>query len=453
MARGADSGYESRVGSVSGSGFEREVDLEVLVIGSGGREHALVWKLARSPEVSKVWCAPGNGGISTHGECVPIPVDDSDGLLAFAKEKKIGLTVVGPEKPLCDGLVDRFRKAGLLAFGPSRKAARIEGSKAWCRELCARHHIPSPQSWTFHDIAKANAFLENYQEPRLVVKASGLAAGKGVTICKSKAEARKAVSDCLEGASFGEAGRTVVLEQFLEGEELSMLALTDGQTIVPLETAKDHKAAFEGDKGPNTGGMGAVSPAPAANARTLKQVESQVLVQGIHALGMEGAPYQGVLYAGLMVTPLGPRVLEFNCRFGDPEAQVLLFRLESDLLPYLVAAAENRLESMNEGVSWDPRPAATVVAVADDYPGNYRKGQRIHGLELCPEEEDFVIFHSGTRRGPEGNLFTNGGRVFAVTAKAATMDAALGRCYEALEKVRFPGMRFRRDIGKRKWEA
>ncbi len=427
--------------------------MRVLVIGGGGREHALVWKLARSPEVEKVYCAPGNGGIAQHGECVPIGADDHEALVRFAQENRIGLTVVGPEAPLCAGITDRFRAAGLLIFGPDAKAARIEGSKAWCREVCARHHIPSPQAWTFQDLAKAYAFLENYREPKIVVKASGLAAGKGVTICEGLEEARRAVAACLEGGAFGEAGRTVVLEQFLEGEEMSMMAITDGQTIVPLESAKDHKAAYDGGRGPNTGGMGAVSPAPAANPRTLKQVESQVFVQAIHGMAMEGAPYRGLLYAGLMVTPLGPRVLEFNCRFGDPEAQVLLFRLESDLLPYLLAAAENRLESLNCGVSWDPRPAATVVAVADDYPKSYRKGQLITGLDRCPEEEDFIVFHNGTRRGPEGRFFTNGGRVLSVTAKGRTLEAALERCYAALENVRFPGMRFRRDIGKRGKQA
>jgi phosphoribosylamine--glycine ligase len=423
--------------------------LEVLVIGSGGREHALCWKLAQSSGVSKVYCAPGNGGIARVATCVPIPVEDLAGITDFAQSRRVGLVVVGPEGPLVQGLADLLRKAGILVFGPDKRGAEIEGSKAYCRELCRRHHIPSPQSWTFTEIGKALAFLESHRDEKLVIKASGLAAGKGVLICDTFEAARKAVSDCLEGRVFGEAGSAVVIEEFLQGEEVSMLALTDGQTIVPLESARDHKQAFDGDKGPNTGGMGAVSPAPAANPRTVKQVESQVMVQAIHALAQEGRPYQGVLYAGLMITPLGPRLLEFNCRFGDPETQPLMLRLKSDLLPFLEAAARGTLGTLSCGPDWDPRPAACVVAVADDYPRSYQKGQRIHGLDDIVEDQELVVFHSGTERRLDGAVHTNGGRVLSVTAIGKTLRTALDRCYETLGRIRFQGMRCRQDIGKR----
>jgi len=422
--------------------------VNVLVVGAGGREHALCWKLAQSPEVDTVYCAPGNGGISLVADCVPIDVMDFPALARFAKEKKAGLTVVGPENPLCAGIVDFFRERRLHVFGPTKQAAELEGSKVFCRELCTRHHIPSPQSWVFRDTAKAYAFLEGHRDTKLVVKASGLAAGKGVAICEGFDDARQAVASCLEGGKFGVAGTEIVIEEFLEGNEISMLAFTDGQTIIPLETARDHKAAYDDDEGPNTGGMGAVSPAPAANPRTIKQVETQVLVQTIHGMAREGRPFEGVLYAGLMITPLGPRLLEFNCRFGDPETQPLLMRMKSDLFPVLDAAARNDLGGLASGPEWDSRAAACVVAVADDYPKEYRKGQRIFGLDELDGEEDLVVFHSGTERRVDGAFYTAGGRVLSVTALGKTTRDATGRCYAALERLRFDGMRFRTDIGK-----
>ena len=423
--------------------------MDVLVVGSGGREHALCWKLAQSEHVDKLYCAPGNGGTALVAENVTIPAEDIPGLCDFAKSKQVGLVVVGPEAPLCAGLVDALKAQGIAAFGPDQKAALLEGSKSFTRDLCRRHHIPSPQAWTFSDLAKAYAFLEAHRDEKLVVKASGLAAGKGVIICEDHEEARKAVADCLETRVFGEAGSEVVIEEFLTGEEVSILALTDGRTIVPLETAKDHKAAFDGDKGPNTGGMGALSPAPTANPRTVKQVEREVLVQTIHAMVQEGRLFQGILYAGLMITSLGPRVLEFNCRFGDPEAQPLLMRLQSDLFVLLEAAARGKLKEVDSGPVWDPQPAACVVAVADDYPKEYRKGELITGLDEIEESEDLVVFHSGTKRDLDGKVYTNGGRVLSVTAKAKTLRAAVDRCYEVLERVKFSGMRFRTDIGRR----
>ena len=423
--------------------------VDVLVIGSGGREHALCWKIAKSEKVDKVYCAPGNGGTHLVAENVPIQATDLDGLLSFAKEKDIGLTVVGPEDPLCMGIVDRFEAEGLLVFGPDQKSAEIEGSKAFCRDLCRAHHIPSPQSWIFSDVTKAYQFLEGHKDEKLVIKASGLAAGKGVMICENHDEARNAVSACLDKGSFGDSGATIVIEEFLTGQEVSILALSDGSTIVPLESAKDHKARFEGDKGPNTGGMGAISPAPAANPRTLKQTESQVLVQGIHALGQEGRRYKGILYAGIMVTPLGPRLLEFNCRFGDPETQPLMMRMKSDLVPFLVASARGDLGQLRAGPDWDPRPAACVVAVADGYPGPYEKGQRIEGIYEFEGNDDVMIFHAGTERRVDGNCYTAGGRVFAVTALGKTTRDALSVCYDVLGRVGFPGMGYRKDIGKR----
>ncbi len=428
----------------------KERVLDILVVGSGGREHALAWKLSQSPDVETVFCAPGNGGISLDATCVPIEATDFRNLIAFAKEKNIGLTVVGPEVPLCDGIVDAFQKEGLLIFGPNRRAAEIEGSKAFARDLCLNHHIPGPHSWTFTNLAQAYGFLQAYNGEQIVVKASGLAAGKGVRICSSLDEARRAVSDMMDANLFGEAGHKVVFEQFLQGEECSILALTDGDTIVPLESAMDHKALLEGDQGPNTGGMGAISPAPAANPRTIKQVESHVLVQTIHAMAQEGRKYCGVLYAGLMVTPLGPRVLEFNARFGDPETQVLMIRMKSDLLPFLIASSKGDLSALKAGPVWDQRPAATVVAVSGGYPGPYEKGKPIEGLDSLREEEDLVVFHSGTVRDPEGVFRTNGGRVLSVTALGSNMDQALARCYAALDKIHFEGMSFRKDIGRRK---
>ncbi len=423
--------------------------MDVLVIGSGGREHALSWKIARSPLVQKVYCAPGNGGIAKHADCVPIRVDDHDALLSFAKENEVGLTVVGPENPLCNGIVDQFRAAGLQIFGPNRKAAEIEGSKAFTRDLCGKHHIPSPQSWTFESTAEALSFLEGHRDEKLVVKADGLAAGKGVTICADYEEARKAVTECLDGNAFGVAGHRVVIEEFLEGKEISILAFTDGRTLMPLESAKDHKARFEKNKGPNTGGMGAISPAPAANPRTLKQAESQILVQSIHALAQEGRPYNGVLYAGLMVTSFGSRLLEFNARFGDPETQPLMLRMESDIVPFLQACAAGELDQLEAGPAWDPRPAACVVAVSEGYPGPYKKGVLIKGLEDLEESDEFMVFHSGTERRLDGHYYTSGGRVLCVTAKAKTMNDALARCYKALESIEFQGMGFRTDIGAR----
>jgi phosphoribosylamine--glycine ligase len=417
--------------------------MKILVVGGGGREHALCWKIAQSPLVERVFCAPGNAGTTAVAENVDIPAEDLTALRNFARENKVDLTVVGPEAPLCLGIADEFRQAGLKIFGPNKAAAEIEGSKAFARELCRRHRIPSPQYWVFEDRHKARAFLDAREDGPIVVKASGLAAGKGVTVAKNREQAKAAVADCLEHAKFGTAGATIVLEEFLEGPEVSLITLTDGQTIVPLEAARDHKAVFDGDQGPNTGGMGAYSPVMVP-ARTMNQVENQIVFPVIHALNREGRPYQGFLYAGLMLTSQGPRVLEFNCRLGDPETQPLLMRLQSDLVPFLLATVNGTL-AQQEAPVWDVRTAVSVVVASKGYPGQYQKGAEIQGLDRVATGPDLQVFHSGTAK--QGNsVVSAGGRVLAVTALGQTAQAARERAYAALKTVGFQGAHFRTDI-------
>jgi phosphoribosylamine--glycine ligase len=421
--------------------------MNVLVIGGGGREHALCWKIRQSPVVQRVFCAPGNAGIAKIAECIDIASNDLQGLRNFAKENHAELTVVGPEEPLCLGIVDLFRGAGLKIVGPSKAAAEIEGSKAYARELCRRHKIPSPAFWTFDDPMPAQAFLDNRGDQPIVVKASGLAAGKGVAVCKDLATARAAVRACMELRRFGDAGRTIVLEELLEGAELSVIALTDGRTIVPLEPARDHKALQDGDQGPNTGGMGAYSPARDVGARLMRQIENQVLLPAVHGLNREDRMFRGFLYAGLMMTAAGPRVLEFNCRLGDPEAQPLLLRLQSDLVPFLLHVADGTLDKM-EAPKWDPRPAVCVVACSAGYPGEYRKDLPIFGLDKVRGAPDLQVFHSGTRR-RGGDVVTAGGRVLSVCALGASPEEARERVYAELGKIEFQGMHYRRDIAQR----
>jgi phosphoribosylamine--glycine ligase len=420
--------------------------MKILVVGGGGREHALCWKIAQSPLVTKVYCAPGNAGTALVAENVDIQADDVAGLRAFAVDQKIDLTVVGPEVPLCLGLVDALTAANRKCFGPDKQSAELEGSKAFARELCRRHRIPSPMHWTFDDALKARAFLDMREEGPIVVKASGLAAGKGVTVAKNLEEARAAVADSLEKNRFGSAGTTVVLEEFLEGPEVSVITLTDGQTIVPLEFARDHKAVFDGDKGPNTGGMGAVSPV-AVLPRTMSQIENQVVFPTIHAMNREGRRYRGFLYSGLMLTTQGPKVLEYNCRLGDPETQPLLMRLQSDLVPLLLATVEGKLDTQ-QAPKWDPRAAVCVVACSGGYPGDYRKGIPVFGLDKVTTGPDLQVFHSGTvRKG--GDVLTSGGRVLALTALGKDVAEARQRVYAELAKIEFQGMHFRKDIGMR----
>ena len=418
--------------------------MKVLVVGGGGREHALCWKIGQSPLVAKVYCAPGNAGTALVAENVDIGSEDVRGLVAFAKNNAIGLVVVGPEAPLCLGLVDELAKVGIKCFGPGKQAAELEGSKVYARELCRRHRIPSPQFWKFDDAHGARAFLDMRVESPIVVKASGLAAGKGVTVCKKHDEARTAVAECLEKRRFGEAGTVVVLEEFLEGQELSVMTLTDGQTIIPFEPARDHKAVFDGDKGPNTGGMGAVTPVNVPS-RTMAQIENQIVFPTVHAMNRENRRYRGFLYAGLMLTAQGPRVLEYNCRLGDPETQPLLMRLQSDIVPLLLATCEDKLEEQ-QAPKWDPRPCVSVVACSGGYPGEYRKGVPIFGLERVTTGPDLQVFHSGTAK-KGGDIVTTGGRVLAVTAMGKDVEEARARCYAALSQIEFDGMHFRKDIG------
>lgn len=420
--------------------------MNVLVVGSGGREHALCWKIRQSPLVKRLFCAPGNPGTAALADNVDIAAEDLQGLLRFAQREKIDLTVVGPEGPLCDGIVDVFTQHKRLCFGPDKAAAEIEGSKAFARELCRKHRIPGPNYWTFDDHLLARSFLDNREDGPIVVKASGLAAGKGVSVCKNSEEAKVAAAECLEKGRFGGAGARVVFEEFLEGTEVSVITLTDGQTIVPLELAQDHKAVRDGDKGPNTGGMGVVTPVPVM-PRMAAQIESQIVFPTVHAMNREGRRYKGFLYSGLMLTAQGPRVLEYNCRLGDPETQPLLLRLQSDLLPFLLATAEGKLASLEAPV-WDPRVAVCVVACSGGYPGDFKKGVPIFGVDRVPVGPELQIFHAGTAK-KGGDLQTAGGRVLAVTALGADVDAARALAYGALQQIEFEGMHYRSDIGRR----
>ena len=418
--------------------------MKVLVVGSGGREHALAWKIQQSPLVDRVYAAPGNPGTAEVAENVAISSDDLQGLVQFAVDESIDLTVVGPEAPLCAGIVDLFRERGKLCFGPDKAAAELEGSKAFARKICTDHRIPGPQWWAYESAATARAFLESRVDGPIVVKASGLAAGKGVAVCKNNAEARVAVAECFDGR-FGAAGEVVLFEECLEGPEVSLITITDGETIVPLEPARDHKPVGEGDEGPNTGGMGVVTPV-SMPSRTASQVESQIVFPTVHAMNREGRRYCGFLYAGLMLTTNGPRVLEYNCRMGDPETQPLLMRLKSDIVPLLLATAEGKLDTVDAPV-WDPRVAVCVVACSGGYPGDYRKGVPIFGLEDLDLGEDLQVFYAGTRRSAQGDLQTAGGRVLAVTALGDDAEQARARAYGALSKIEFDGMHYRADIG------
>ena len=419
--------------------------MKVLVVGQGGREHALCWKIRKSPLVTRLFAAPGNPGTAQHAENVDVAADDIAGLVRFAIAEKIDLTVIGPEAPLVAGVVDEFTKHKKLCFGPTKAAAEIEGSKAFARELCRRHRIPGPSFQVFEELAIARSFLDNRPDGPIVVKASGLAAGKGVVVCKNNDEAKAAVTDCIEKRRFGDAGSKVVFEEFLEGQEVSLITLTDGRTIVPFEPARDHKSVFDGGKGPNTGGMGVITPVKVL-PRLSAQIESQIVFPTVHAMNRENRRYQGFLYAGLMLTAQGPRVIEFNCRLGDPETQPQLMRLQSDLLPLLLAAAEGKLEAQ-QPPEWDPRVAVCVVACSAGYPGDYKKGAPIFGLDRIDAGDDLQVFQAGTSQRPGGDLMTAGGRVLAVTALGDTADAARARVYDALKKIEFTGMHYRTDIG------
>jgi phosphoribosylamine--glycine ligase len=419
--------------------------MRVLLLGSGGREHALAWAISASPLLAALYAAPGNAGICDLAECVPLALDDHAAIIGFCRANAIDLVVVGPEAPLVAGLVDDLAAAGLRAFGPSRAAARLEGSKGFTKALCREAGIPTAAFGHFDERGAALAYLEGRRFPQ-VVKADGLAAGKGVVVAEDRAAAAAAVEAALAGA-FGAAGRSVVIEDYLEGEEASFFALTDGEIVVPLATAQDHKRAFDGDEGPNTGGMGAYSPAPLMDEALVARTLDQIVEPTVKALAARGTPYRGVLYAGLMVTEEGPKLIEYNVRFGDPECQVLMMRLRDDLLTLIDATMTGMLGHV--GLRWRADAALTVVMAAKGYPGPYEKGTEIRGLSLAAEVAGVEIFHAGTRR--EGDrVLADGGRVLSVTALGASVAEAQARAYEAVGRIDWPGGFCRRDIG---WRA
>ena len=425
--------------------------MKILVIGSGGREHAICWKIRESPLCDKLYCAPGNGGISEIAELADIKIDDITGLLNFAKEKKIDLTIVGPEIPLVLGIVDRFESEGLKIFGPSKNCAILEGSKVFSKELMKRWNIPTADFKVFDEASKALAYLSTRSAP-LVVKADGLCAGKGVVVCGTIKAARDAVNEMMVKRIFGHAADKVIVEECLAGEEASIIVISDGKNVVPLASSQDHKRVFDGDKGANTGGMGAYSPAPVVTERLFKEVMDKIILPVIKGMALEGSPYKGVLYAGIMVTKDGPTALEFNVRFGDPETQAIMPRLKSDFVNLIVKAIDGKLE--NYSLFWDPRPCVSVVAASGGYPGNYEKDLEIKGVGFAGRLKDVIVFHAGTKSGKrstDGNntFLTNGGRVLNVTALGSDIKGAINNCYDALSKIRFDRMHYRRDIGLR----
>jgi phosphoribosylamine--glycine ligase len=416
---------------------------DVLLVGGGGREHALAWKLAQSPGLGRMIAAPGNPGIAAHARRVPIKDTAIDPLVALAQQERPDLVVIGPEAPLALGLADRLRAAGLAVFGGSAAAARLESSKAFAKDLMARHRIPTARFGTFRDAAAARRYARELGAP-LVVKADGLAAGKGVTVCGTLEEADRAIAQCLEARAFGDAGLTVVVEEFLVGEEASFFALSDGVTVLPLTAAQDHKTVLDGDRGPNTGGMGAYSPAPVMDAAMQERVMTTIVRPTIAAMAEEGAPYTGALFVGLMITAEGPKVIEFNCRFGDPECQAILPRLEDDLLALLLAAATGK--GLPSALTWSAQSSVCVVMTSAGYPGSYETGRAISGVEAAAALPGVNVFHAGTALA-DGALVTAGGRVLGVQAVGADVSAAIRTAYAAVERIRFDGAHYRRDIG------
>lgn len=423
--------------------------MNVLVVGNGGREHALAWKLGQSARADRVFVAPGNAGTATDAENVPIPPDDVAGLLKFAQQQDIGLTVIGPEAPLAAGIVDAFQDAGLRVFGPSKLAAELEASKVFCKELLHQANIPTADHHVFRDAGSAIRFIRDryttdQEDVPLVVKADGLAAGKGVTVCTTRSDAIEAIQRFTRQDEFGDAGKRLVIEERLDGQEVSIIAITDGRTILTLPAAQDHKPAWDGDKGPNTGGMGAYSPAPLVDDAMVEYITSHVLVPTVHAMKRARRPFHGVLYAGLMITKQGPKVLEFNARFGDPECQPLLMRWQGDLLDVLEATVDRCLDEVAEP-RWDPRPSVCVVMASEGYPGQYEKGHPIRGLEEAAKLPCVKVFHAGTRQQGD-QVVSDGGRVLGVTAMGETIAAAKLHAYQAVKCIRWDGAWCRKDI-------
>jgi phosphoribosylamine--glycine ligase len=422
--------------------------MRILVVGGGGREHALCWAISASPLCTKLFCAPGNAGIAQVAECHDIGAEDIPGQVALATRLKVDFVVIAPDAPLVAGMADAFAAAGIRHFGPSRSAARLEGSKGFTKELCRAHGIPTAAYERFDDVAKAEAYVRA-QKPPIVIKADGLAAGKGVIIAETVEQAVAAVRDMLSGNKFGAAGASVVIEEFMQGEEVSFFVLCDGDNVLPLAAAQDHKRAFDGDKGPNTGGMGAYSPVPVFDAALQKRTMDEIILPTVKAMKDLGAPFRGVFFAGLMVDQGRPRLVEYNCRFGDPETQVLMMRLKSDIVPALIACAEGGLKNFD--LRWSTDAALTVILATRGYPDAYPKGSVIRGLDEAGKVPGVQVFHAGTKLGTDGQTITaNGGRVLNVTATAPTIEEARRRAYQAVECIDWPEGFYRRDIA---WRA
>lgn len=419
--------------------------MKVLVIGGGGREHAIIRKLKESPKVDKIYCAPGNGGIAKDAECVAISAMDLDGAVTFAKEKQIDLVFVAPDDPLAAGMVDRFEEAGIPAFGPNAAAAQIESSKVFSKNLMKKYRIPTAKYEVFSDPKEAVTYIEKNNQFPIVVKADGLALGKGVLIAADLTEAKDAVKKIMEDKAFGASGNQVVIEEFLTGPEVSVLAFTDGKSVKPMVSSKDHKRALDNDQGLNTGGMGTISPNPHYTEAMAQTCMETIFVPTIRAMQEEGRPFKGCLYFGLMLTPDGPKVIEYNSRFGDPEAQVVLPRMKTDLVDVMQAVIEERLEE--QPIEWYDGAAACIVMASGGYPASYPKGLEITGLDENGQVADAVVYHAGTKL-ENGKFYTNGGRVLGVTAKGATLEEALKKAYAAVDKIHFDGAHYRHDIGK-----
>ena len=422
--------------------------MNILVVGSGGREHALAWKLAQSPRSTRIFAAPGNAGTASEGGCienVAIKEHNVPALVQFAKENQIGLTVVGPEVPLCAGIVDAFEAENLRIFGPNKAAAQLEGSKIFCKKILWKGSVPTANYHSFSRGIDAIDFLNGDRDMPIVVKADGLAAGKGVFVCDHRSEAVEAILRITKNREFGSAGDSIILEDRLQGEEASLLAITDGKTIVTLQPAQDHKPAYDGDTGPNTGGMGAYSPAPIVDDDSLHWIEEHILVPTVHALNSNGTPFKGILYAGLMMTKQGPKVLEYNVRFGDPECQPLLMRLKTDLVDIFEATIDGKLDQM-DALVWDSRSAVCVVMASQGYPGEYEKGFRISGLNEAAEVPNTKVFHAGTAMSESGEIVNAGGRVFGVTGLGDTVAEAKLAAYTAVKCIRWDGAWYRKDI-------
>ena len=424
--------------------------MKVLVVGSGGREHAITWKAAQSPRVDRVFTAPGNAGTGIHGENVDIAANDIAALVQFAKQNDIGLTIVGPEVPLCEGIVDAFDAEGLKVFGPSKSAAQLEGSKVFCKNVLRAANVPTADFQEFRDASSAERFInERYSETPencpVVVKADGLAAGKGAIVCKTRDDALAAIDMIARERQFGDAGNRLIIEDRMSGTEASILAITDGKTILALPPAEDHKRAFDNDTGPNTGGMGAYCPTPSIDDEMLRWVESNVLVPTVHTMKRGRNPFRGILYAGLMLTPQGPKVLEYNVRFGDPECQPMLMRLKTDFIDIIEATVDRRLSEIG-ALEWDPRPSVCVVMASEGYPEAYEKGRVIRGLEEAAKLEDVMVFHAGTTTNEAGEVITNGGRVLGVTALGSSVATAKLQAYKAVKCIRWDGGWCRKDI-------